>query len=98
MGVASLVIGIMSLLISFLPFCGTFAIIPACVGLGLGIADLVVKSKRDQGKGMAIAGLHVLITHLASPSDDAAGKRNPAPAVPPGARVHTPCCCATRLR
>lgn len=57
MGIASMVIGIVSVLIGFIPFCGAWAIIPACVGLGLGIADVIVKSKRKQPKGMAIAGL-----------------------------------------
>ena len=57
MGIASMVIGIVSLLIGFVPFCGTWAIIPAFAGLGLGIADVIVRSKRGQSKGMAIAGL-----------------------------------------
>jgi hypothetical protein len=57
MGIASMVIGIVSLAVGWFPFCGTWAIAPACVGLGLGIADVVVKSKRGLPKGMAIAGL-----------------------------------------
>ncbi len=57
MGIASMVIGIMAVIIGFVPFCGAWAIVPACVGLGLGIADTIVKSKRKQPKGMAIAGL-----------------------------------------
>ena len=57
MGIASMVIGIVSLLIGFIPFCGTWAIIPAFAGLGLGIADVIVRSKRGQPKGMAVAGL-----------------------------------------
>ncbi len=57
MGIASMVIGIVSLMIGFIPFCGTWAIIPACAGIGLGIADVIVRSNRKQPKGMAIAGL-----------------------------------------
>ena len=57
MGIASMVIGIVALMIGFIPFCGTWAIIPACAGIGLGIADVIVRSKRGQSKGMAIAGL-----------------------------------------
>jgi hypothetical protein len=52
-----MVIGIVAVIIGFIPFCGAWAIIPACAGLGLGIADIIVKSKRKQSKGMAIAGL-----------------------------------------
>lgn len=57
MGIASMVIGIVALMIGFVPFCGTWAIIPASAGIGLGIADVIVRSKRGQPKGMAIAGL-----------------------------------------
>ena len=57
MGIASMVIGIVAVIIGFIPFCGAWAIIPACAGLGLGIADVIVKSKRKQSKGMAITGL-----------------------------------------
>jgi hypothetical protein len=57
MGIASMVIGIVSLMIGFIPFCGAWAIAPACAGLGLGIGDIVVKSKKGLPKGMAVAGL-----------------------------------------
>ena len=57
MGIASMIIGIVALLFGFIPFCGTWAILPAMVGLGLGVADVIVKSKQKKGKGMAIAGL-----------------------------------------
>ena len=56
MGVAALVLGIVSLVISFIPFCGTWAIIPAIVGLVLGIVDWVKKKKASEPKGKAIAG------------------------------------------
>lgn len=56
MGVAALVLGIVSLVISFIPFCGVLAIIPALVGAVLGIIDWVKKKKEDAPKGKAIAG------------------------------------------
>ncbi len=56
MGVAALVLGIVSVVFSFIPFCGTWAIIPAIVGLVLGIIDWVKKNKAGEAKGKAIAG------------------------------------------
>ena len=57
MGVASLVLGIVSIVFGFIPFCGAIALIPAIVGLILGIVDAVKKSKAQEPKGMAIAGI-----------------------------------------
>lgn len=57
MGVAALVLGIVSVVFGFIPFCGTWAIIPAIVGLILGIVDCVKKSKEGNPKGKAIAGI-----------------------------------------
>lgn len=57
MGIASLVLGIVSVVISFVPFCGIIALVPAIVGLILGIIDAVKKSKEQQPKGMSIAGI-----------------------------------------
>lgn len=57
MGVAALVLGIMSALICWIPFCNTWAIVPAIVGLILGIIDWVKKGKNPEAKkGLAIAG------------------------------------------
>lgn len=56
MGVAALVLGIISVVIGFVPFCGMIAFIPAIVGLILGIVDIVKKNKANEPKGMAIAG------------------------------------------
>ncbi len=56
MGVASLVLGIVSFLIGLIPFCGIIAFIPALVGLILGIVEIVKKSKAKEKKGMGIAG------------------------------------------
>ena len=57
MGVAALVLGIVSIIISFIPFCSVIVFIPAVVGLILGIVDTVKKSKNKEPKGMSIAGL-----------------------------------------
>ncbi len=56
MGVAALVLGIISIVIGFIPFCGAIAFVPAIIGLILGIVDIVKKSKSKEPKGMAIAG------------------------------------------
>lgn len=56
MGIAALVLGIIGLIISFIPLCGIIAFVPCLVGLGLGIADIAVKSKRGQPKAMGIVG------------------------------------------
>ena len=48
MGIAALVLGIVSIIIAFVPFCGIIAFLPALVGLILGIIDLVIKNKQNQ--------------------------------------------------
>lgn len=50
MGVASLVLGILSLIIGFVPFCGAIALLPAIIGLILGIVDVALKSKKVNQK------------------------------------------------
>lgn len=57
MGIAALVLGIISIIIGFIPLCGSIAIIPAIVGVILGIVDIVTKSKKGEKKGISIAGL-----------------------------------------
>ncbi len=57
MGIASMVIGIVSAILGFIPFCNYFAFIPAIVGLVLGIVEVVLKSKKKEPKGMSIAGI-----------------------------------------
>lgn len=63
MGIAALVLGIISIIISFVPFCGSIAFLPALIGLILGVIDLVVKSRIKQSKGASIAG--VILSALA---------------------------------
>ena len=58
MGIASMVIGIISAVICFIPFCNYFALIPAGIGFILGIVDVAIKSKKKQeGKGQGVAGI-----------------------------------------
>ena len=57
MDIASLVLGIVSILFSFIPYCNYFMIIPAIVGLILGIIDVSQKSKLEMPKGIGITGI-----------------------------------------
>ena len=56
MGIAALVLGIVSIIISFIPFLNVVAFMPAMVGLILGIIDIVKKTKNKEPKGKSIAG------------------------------------------
>ncbi len=55
MGIASFVIGLICLILS--PFLSVFLILPAILGLILGIVSVVIKSKKKEPKGLAIAGI-----------------------------------------
>ena len=57
MGIASLVIGIVAAIVAFIPFCGYLALIPALVGLALGIVDVVLKKKKQAPTGISFAGV-----------------------------------------
>jgi len=57
MGLAAMIIGIIAVVLGFIPFCGYFALIPAIVGLILGIVDVTKKSKAQQPKGQGMAGI-----------------------------------------
>ena len=63
MGVVALVLGIISIIIGFIPLCGSIALVPAIIGLILGIVDVAVKSKKGESKGVSIAG--VVLTAIA---------------------------------
>ena len=56
MGVASLVLGIIAVLVAWIPCVGNLAFLPAVIGLVLGICDAVGKHKKGLPKGIAIAG------------------------------------------
>lgn len=56
MGIASLIIGIISILIGFIPGINLIMVLPAIVALILGIIDWVKKNKAGLRKGKAIAG------------------------------------------
>lgn len=57
MGVAALVLGIVSIIIGFIPFCGAIALLPAIIGVILGIIDIVSKKKKQESIGMSVTGL-----------------------------------------
>jgi len=57
MGIAAMVIGIISAILAFIPFCGYIAFVPAVVGLILGIIDVSMKSKKNLPKGQGVAGI-----------------------------------------
>lgn len=55
MGIASFVVGLTCLILS--PFLNVLLILPAILALVLGIVDVVIKSKKKEPKGLAIAGI-----------------------------------------
>lgn len=57
MGIAALVLGILSCIIALIPVFGFFAAFTALAGIILAIVDLVKKSKEGGKKGISIAGL-----------------------------------------
>jgi len=57
MGLVAMIIGIIAVVLGFIPFCGYFALLPAIVGLILGIVDVKQKSKAKQPKGQGMAGI-----------------------------------------
>lgn len=65
MAVASLVLGIISILIAWIPFCNYIVAIPAIVGLILGIVALVKANKDGGKKGMSIAGIVTSVIAIA---------------------------------
>ncbi len=60
MGIASLILGIISIVFGWIPFICFLALILAVIGLILGIVDTIHKSKiKDSKKGVSLAGLIV---------------------------------------
>lgn len=66
MGIASLVLGIISIVFGWIPFICFIALILAVIGLILGIVDTIHKNKTgDKKRGVSIAGL--IISAIAIP-------------------------------
>ena len=60
MGIASLVLGIVAIVLGWIPFICFIAFVLAVVGLILGIVDTIKKNKtNDSKRGISIAGLIV---------------------------------------
>lgn len=57
MGVAALVLGIVAVVFAIIPVLGYIAFVPAVVGLVLGIIEVSQKGKKNEPKGMGIAGV-----------------------------------------
>ena len=57
MGLAAMIIGIIAVVLGFIPVCGMIALVPAIIGLILGIVDVTKKSKAQQPKGKGMAGI-----------------------------------------
>ncbi len=57
MGIASLVIGIVAVVMSLIPCVGWLALLPAVVGLVLGVLEFNKKKKAEAPKGMSLAGI-----------------------------------------
>ena len=58
MGIASLVIGILAIILGFVPGCGIVTAVPAAIlGIILGVVEIALKSKKGEPKGMGTAGL-----------------------------------------
>ncbi len=56
MDIASLVLGIISIVFGIFPYCGSFFFLPALVGLILGIVFIATAKRHKKHRGMAIAG------------------------------------------
>ena len=65
MGIASLILGVISIIFSFIPFIRYLAFIPAIVGLILGIDELFSKRKKkkksDPIVGIVFSGISLIV-------------------------------------
>ena len=57
MAVAGLVLGIVAIVLSFIPCVNLFGFLPAVLGLIFSIIGLSKSKKTGEGKGMSVAGL-----------------------------------------
>ena len=60
MGIAALILGIISIVIALIPVCGSIAFVPALVGLILGIVDTVKKGKQEKKEEFLLQDLFYL--------------------------------------
>lgn len=67
MGVASLVLGILALIVAWVPCVGVYALLFSVIGLILGAIGMVKAKKTGEGKGLSIAGFvcNVVATAIA---------------------------------
>lgn len=63
MGIASFVVGLTCLVLS--PFLSVLLILPSILALILGIVDTIIKSKKNESKGLSIAGIVLSTLSLA---------------------------------
>ena len=68
MGVASLVLGIIALIVAWIPCVGVYALLFSVLGLILGAVGIAKAKKTGQGKGLSIAGLvcNIIATVIAA--------------------------------
>lgn len=59
MGIASLILGIIGIVISWIPIIGLISFVLVIIGLILGIIDVSKKTKTKEKKGVGIAGIVV---------------------------------------
>jgi len=57
MGAASLIFGVIAIIISLVPYCNYFALMPAVIGLVMGVVDVVNKAKNKEPHGLGISGI-----------------------------------------
>ncbi len=66
MGLTSFILGIVSLILAFLPITHFASILPAIIGLILGVTDLAYsRKKEDYKRGFAISGVVLCTIALA---------------------------------
>ena len=65
LGIAGLVLGILSLILSFVPCIGMYAILPGLVALVLSIVSMIQAKKGGASNGLAIGGLICSIIAIA---------------------------------
>lgn len=57
LGIAGMILGIITVIVSFIPCLGMYALIPGVVGLIVSIISINQANKAGAPKGMAVAGL-----------------------------------------